>query len=329
MPDLPQEQPQSAAPQQPEPKSKGDESREAREASFAKRQKAARERSKPLADEPKPEAKLAPDADDQPTSKPAPEPEKSAEEKPKSSEVDKRHAIAERRERRVAARESKIETRESAVDKRERDLAARFGDPEAAVKEYEAKNYHAAAKYMQNVFKDDFATITQKIARHTAGLSPEKLKELEERDNFTREKREFEAQKERERKAADEGVTREQAVKTCAAKCAGHDVLKLRNGPDLVLRELEASWDTERKGFRLTFKQAADKVVADKLAEAEALGARRAQAKLEEKPQPKVEEKPVQRRVVRHAEPKPKDGKRLSFEERHALAGRVTARRLR
>ncbi len=314
-----QEQPQAA---EAEPvKTTGDKSREDRESSFQKRHKQASKMGK-----------LAPAADDQPITKPEPEPEKTepvktADDKPKSNEVDKRHAIAERREKRVAAKESRLNTRESEIEKRERDNESRFGDPTAAKAEYDKGSFHSAAKYIQRIFGDDFATITQKIARATAGLSPEKLKELEERDSFTREKREFEAQKEREKSERERGATREQAVKIVATKLGSHDVLKLRNGADLTLKELEASWDPERNGFTVTFKQAADKVLADKLSEAEALGLRRAQAKIEDKPAtPPPPAKRETRRVVREVA-KPKDGKRLTFEERHAAAGRLTARR--
>lgn len=322
-----QQQPQEQAAQAPQPevKTTGDKSREERDASFAQRQAKAAART---GKEP-PKEKLAPAADDQPTSTPEPEKKEPDPEAKKASDVDKRHAIAERRERRVAAKEAKLTTRETAVARAEASLQSRFGDPEAAAKEYDAKNYHAAAKYIQYIFKDDFATITQKIARATAGLSPEKLKELEERDNFTKEKREFEAQKKREQEAREQGATRETAVKNVAAKLTGHDVLKLKNGPELVLQELERAWDPSAKAFRITFKQAGDAVVASKLAEAEALGLKKPVAKLADPP-PKPETKPAPAASKERSERKPAPEPRTSgksFEERHAAAARIIAKR--
>jgi CHAT domain-containing protein len=255
-------------------------------------------------------------------------PEAKAEEKPekKPQDIDKRHAIAERREKRVQAREAAIKEREDKASRAEHNLQTRYGDPDAAKKAYDAGNHYEAAKYIQRIFGDDFASITQKIARATAGLSPEKLKELEERDQFAREKREFEARKKKEEEEKNAGTTREKAVAHVAEKCKGHDVLKLKNGADLVLRTLEKHWNKDH--FTISFRQAADMVLADKLAEAEALGLKRHTATIVPSPAKAPEpEKP--KREARHKPPAPvakKEG-RLSFEERHALAGRKLAQR--
>lgn len=276
------------------------------------------------------------DPEEKPAATDAPDPDKATEEKTEPSKedkpedkkpaIDKRHAIAERRERRVQARESKVKEREDKLSRAEHNLQTRFGDPDAAKKAYDAGNHYEAAKYVQRIFGDDYATITQKIARATAGLSPEKLKELEERDAFAREKREFEANKKRQEEEKNAGVTREKAISHVAEKCSGHDVMKLKNGAELVLRVLEKHWD--RDHFTVTFRQAADMVLADKLAEAEALGLKRHQAVVVPDKKPAEPEKP--RKEARH-KPQPevteKRGGRLSFEERHAQAGRLLAKR--
>lgn len=310
-------EPQAAEPQQAEAApvvTPAQTSQEKRDTTFKARQaKAARRLAERAGKAPESEAK------EEPAKPEEPKPEEKPPEAKKAADVDKRHAIAERREKRVQAREEKTKTREDNVSRAEAALNAKFGAPEAAATAYNKGEYHTAAKYMQKIFGDDFATITQKIARATAGLAPEKLKELEERDNFAREKREWEAQKKKEEESKKTTATRSEALKTVASKIAGHDALKLKNGSELVLRELEQSWDGS--GFKVTFKQAADKVVADKLAEAEALGARRVAAKIVEAPVAKPPPKttiPVVAQVEK---------KRLSFDERHAAAGRLAAKR--
>jgi hypothetical protein len=301
--------------------------REARDATFKARQAKAAKRfaaRNGTPDEPEPEK---PKAEEKPA-EPAAKPESSTDEKPaepKKGDVDKRHAIAERREKRVQARESKAKEREDKLSRAEHNLQARYGDPDAARKAYEAGNHYEAAKYVQRIFGDDYATITQKIARATAGLSPEKMKELEERDAFQREKREFEAAKKRKEEEQTAGATREKAVAHVAEKCKGHDVMKLKNGGELTLRVLEKHWD--RDHFTISFKAAADMVLADKLAEAEALGLKRHTAALvEKKPDPKVE---PPKKEARHKPPVVEEKRpgRLSFEERHAQAGRLLAKR--
>jgi hypothetical protein len=331
----PQAQGQQAEPSTPV-KTIGDQSREKRDSTLKARQAKAVKRFASMhgaTDEELSVKAIDPDEDPTEGKKPVVEdnPEPAKEEKPaeKKQDIDKRHAIAERREKRVTARESKVKDREDKVSRAEHNLQTRYGDPDAAKKAYESGQFYEAAKYVQRIFGDDYATITQKIARATAGLSPEKLKELEERDQFAREKREFEARKKREEEEKNAGTTREKAISHVAEKCAGHDVLKLKNGAALTLAVLEKHWDSANSRFTVTFKQAADMVLADKLAEAEALGLKRHTAVVVEKPKPEPEpSKPT--RSVRHktpaATPEKKTG-RLSFEERHALAGRKLAQR--
>ena len=250
--------------------------------------------------------------------------EPSKEEK-KPADIDKRHAIAERREKRVAQREAKAQDRERKLSTAEHNLQVKYGDPDAAKQAYDKGSFHEAAKYMQRIFGDDFATITQKIARATAGLSPEKLKELEERDTFAREKREFEARKRKEEEEKTKGATREKAIAHVADKCKGHDALKLKRGSELVLAELERNFDESTKTFKVTFKQAADNVLAEKLAEAEALGLRRPTAQVVDK----KPDAPVAKPAAKPPAPAvpQKNGARMSFEERHANAGRLLAKR--
>lgn len=262
------------------------------------------------------------------TEDPKTEPAKAEPDKSKD-DLAKRYDVLDRRQTQVQKREQAAEKRAQTVAQAAARLEARFGDPEAAKKAYDAKEYHAAARYIQRIFGDDFALITQKIARATSGMDPAKLKELEDREQLEREKREWQASKERETKDKASQTTREGALKVVTEKCAGHDVLKLRNGSDLVLRALEDSWDSAANGFKLTFKQAADQVVAEKLAEAEALGAKRAGAKLVEE---KTTKPPAPKAALVAAtagvrELKRSGKKALSFEERHALAARLMAKR--
>lgn len=314
---------QQAEPLPPEP-TPSEKSRTGRDATFKARAAKAAKRFADVhanTEEPKPESPAPKPAE---TPAPVVAAEPVPEKKPDSAKVNKRHAIAERRERRVKVREEKIHDRERKASLAEHNLQTRYGDPDAAKQAYDKGSFHEAAKYMQRIFGDDFATITQKIARATAGLSPEKLKELEDRDAFTREKREFDARKAKDKEESEKGATREKAQKVVTEKCAGHDALKLRNGAELVLRELEANFDATAKTFKISFRQAADKVVAEKLAEAEALGVRRPSAKIVESAPPPVAR--LAKKVI-HPEPSPKNGSRLSFEERHAAAGRIYAKR--
>lgn len=292
---------------------------EKREASFAARSKqagkaAAEKRIQPATD-PAPAASVEPAAAS--STEPTAAPGKSTE------DIDKRYAILDRRARKAKQRDTTLTQREQTLQRAETRLSSTFGNPVRAKEAYDKGEYHEAARYVQHIFGDDFAQITQKIARATAGMDPTRLKELEDRDTLTREKREWEAEKAKREADSKQQVTRQQALATVASKIAGHDALKLRNGNELVLRELEGSWDEATRGFRLSIKQAADKVVADKVAEAEALGLKRHTATLvPTKPASKPEEVSGAARTLNAAR-----GKRMTFEERHAATARLLAKR--
>lgn len=316
-----------AEPTQPV-KTIGDKSRDARDSTRKAREAKAAKRfaARNGADqEPTVEANTEEPAKPAATESPAESKSDETKQERSGADLNKRYAIVERREARLKKSEASVQERLDKASRAEANLSTRFGDPDTIVKQYHAGEFHVMAKTLEKWLGDSFPTITQKIARATAGLSPEKLKELEERDAFLREKREFEAAKKKKEQEETAGATREKARGEVTKKCSGHDVLKLKNGAELVLRTLEKHWDTDH--FTISFKAAADMVLADKLAEAEALGLKRHTATVVDK---KREEEPPTKREARHKPPVVVEEKRpgrLSFEERHAQAGRLLAKR--
>lgn len=252
---------------------------------------------------------------------------------------DIKFAAIKRRSERVARREQAADAREAKLDARDIEARNRYGDPSAAVKSYEAGDYHAAATYMQNVFGDDFATITKKMARAISDMPPERLAELKRTEATEREnkrlKKEAEDRKHNEKKTAG----RSKALETVSTKCKGHEALLLADGADLILRELETSFDGT-----IDLKKAADAVLDRELKRLEALAPvlekRRGKGKGKSAAAATEEtaaEKPATGRKPR-AEQQPEasaaggsrklfNGKvALSFEQRQAMAERRTAR---
>lgn len=226
--------------------------------------------------------------------------------------------------RRKAEKLGKLETQLKSEETRLKMLGVtlreEFGEPRVAKTAYKQGKFSAAAVALQKWFGDDFATITKNIAREVAGLSPEEKKQLEEKYKFEQDKAAFEAEKRKTQIHQTEAQKKDSALKTIATKCTGHDVMKLKNGAQLVLAEMESSWDPDQKGFRLTFKQAADAVLERKLEEARELG-----LPVERSTTKKTEEKPS---TTETTPPAPEqDGrfkKRRSFEERQEMARRLT-----
>lgn len=327
-PQAPKQAPQESAPDKPAVKTvsvKAHERQLKREASFAKRQakaaaKAGKEEPAAAAEAPKADAvTAATPTSPQTTATTADSPSAPAATSPSEADLSKRYAIAERRLNKAKQRETALATREQTLTRAEQRLTQVFGAPHEVKEAYAKGEYHAAAKALERWLGDDFATVTQKIARQTAGLSPERLAELEERDRLRRENAELAREKaEREQRGKAE-TTRAQALSTVTSKAAGHPALKVRGGAELILQELEASWDAAAKGFRLTIQQAADRVVAQRKADAEALGLRAAPP-----PAPAPAAKPAPAPMAAPAATEPKG--RLSFEERQALAARRVAK---
>lgn len=297
-----------------------------REASFAKRQakaaaKAGKEEPAAAAEVPKEASHSQAESTSGPAAGAASESAKTAptaDAVKSEADLSKRYAIAERRLNKAKQRETALTQREQTLTRAEQRLTQVFGAPHEVKDAYTKGEYHAAAKALERWLGDDFATVTQKIARQTAGLSPERLAELEERDRLRRENAELAREKaEREQRGKAE-TTRAQALSTVTSKAAGHPALKVRGGAELILQELESSWDPGAKGFRLTIQQAADRVVAQRKADAEALGLRAAP------PVPAPATKPVPAAKPAPAATEPKG--RLSFEERQAMAARRVAK---
>ncbi len=297
-----------------------------REQTFEKRQQAAAKKSAKGEPEAKTEPPKAPAQSAEPSTALAIVDASSAElAKPAVSDADiaKRYAIAERRLGKLKQKETQLSQREQTLTRAESRLASVFGEPHAVKEAYAKGEYHVAAQALQRWLGDDFATVTQKIARATAGLSPERLKELEERDNLRRRNAELERDRQERENRGKAETTRAQALTTVAAKAAGHLALKVRGGAELVLQELERSWDDTTKGFRLTIQQAADRVVEQRRDDAEAIGLRATPAP------PPAAAPPPTRTPPPAAKPSTEAARgkqRLSFEERQALAARITAR---
>lgn len=198
-------------------------------------------------------------------------------------------SVIRRQRQRLTRREKAADEREAKLNTERMALQRDFGDPAAAKKAYEAGQYHVAAQYCQRIFGDDFAKITQNIARQTSGMSPEKLKELQERDNLERENKRLKAEKEERERSGKKQAQRSDALKVIDEKCAGHDVMKLKDANELIMRELEAHWDGQR--ITIGYKEAADNVLGRYRDAAKSLGFYADQQAPEKKPAAKAPEK--------------------------------------
>lgn len=213
------------------------------------------------------------------------------------------------------------------------DCKREFGDPHRARKAVSEGKFAEAAQWIEKALDIPFAEFTRHVATATKGMDPKEL----ERFTKDRELRDREKALEAKEKAKVEELSREQqtakATKTIVAKCAGHAVLKLRDGAKLVLRKLEDAFDDKTGVVGLGYSQAADQVLAEFDESARALGYTKGAAAPEVKPEVKPEEKP--RGKVEFQQPagdkkneEPAGSKRRgsSFEERTAKAARAYER---
>lgn len=234
-------------------------------------------------------------------------------------------SVLRRKAEKLEKQGSHLKAEESRIRALGATMREEFGEPKAAKDAYRAGKFSQAAVAIQRWFGQDFATITKNIAREVAGLSPEEKKLLEEKAALEKEKAEYAAEREKSKAKETDAQKREKAIATVTAKCTGHSVLKLKNGAQLVLDEMMRSFDADQNGFRLSFKQAADAVMAQKLEDAKALGFTSVAAAEASKGAPPT---PPARKQDPPPTPTSSDRfkKKKSFEERMEAARRLTAK---
>jgi hypothetical protein len=240
-------------------------------------------------------------------------------------------AVLARQRARITKREAANDQRAVQLDQRESKLREQHGDVGAMKTAYQNKQYHVAAKFWERITGDSFAKTTQLIARATAGLSPEKIAELDEKDRLEREVRQLKAEKEERTKAQQKSATRGQALTKLTEKLSGHQVMALEDGPELVLREIERAWEKDSSSM-LTPAAAAKRVLERELDRARRLGL----GATPKEPDPVIEDDeppPAQNRRPRQEAPPAVERRTLagkpilSFDERMAKAQRLTERR--
>jgi hypothetical protein len=206
---------------------------------------------------------------------------------------------------------SKLKTREAALSKREAELTnldtkrqlaereaeRRWGKIARAEKAYADGRYHEAAEALPLIFGgDDLAVITQRIARATTGLSADERRNIEQRKQLEKDRQELEAEKARTLGRSKQQTERQKALGKVGVRIKGHAIARLgEDANELVLRELEGSWDPELRGFRLTVAQAADAVHKRQLAAAKKLGFGASSPVKKAKPRPPADAEPVSR----------------------------------
>lgn len=203
-----------------------------------------------------------------------------------------------------------------------------FGAPHKAREAYDKGDFAGAAQWIANALDDDFASITRNVANATKGMDEKTLATFRKERELNQREAALNA-KERDRERT---VTEEQRIakglKTIEAKCAGHDVLKLKGASRAIHKRLEEAWDAKSGELKLGYKQAADQVLAEFMQDAEALGLTKAEPapKVESTPPPKSrsrEEFPARQERVEDDGTKTRG---LSFAERQARAARAYER---
>lgn len=176
-----------------------------------------------------------------------------------------------RQRARLTKREQTLDQREAKLEKTRADQVATYGDVVGMKTAYANGQYHVAAKIWEKVTGDSFAVVTQKMARHTSGMSKERLAELEASDAKDRELRQLKAEKEATTRRGQQQATRNQALTNLTSKLDGSDVLLLEDGADLVLREIERAWDRDQSRM-MTPAEAAQRVLQREDDKAKRLG---------------------------------------------------------
>lgn len=239
--------------------------------------------------------------------------------------------LSRKREEEAVSRAKDAETKLAEANELREAAKREYGAPHKAREAYDKGYFHEAAQWVSHVLGDDFATVTRNIANATKGMTPEALKQFQKERELKQREAALEA-KERQR---EEKITEEQrtgrALQAIDSRCAGHDALKIKGGNKLIMRLLEDAFDPKTGKIGIGYKQAADRVLEEFLANAQALGLTRGAPEKKPDPPPKPKGPEPHRRREFPADRVGTDSagdkrKGTSFEERAARAQRAFER---
>lgn len=182
----------------------------------------------------------------------------------------------------AAFREQKnaVRERERTVSKREHEFNQRYAEAKKelgtainARKAYNDGDYSKFVELVNELIKDSGDTYDEaqrKVIKGELAIDPE-VKKL--RNELKAERAEREKREKAEREEAQKGDRKaqyERAVEAVRTELAGHPVSKVRGFEGAVLLKVRESWDGE--DYTMSFEEAADEIVEERRAEAEALG---------------------------------------------------------
>jgi len=243
-------------------------------------------------------------------------------------------ALVRERVTEATKRDQAADAKLAKVESQKAEARREFGAPFKAKAAYDRGDFAESAEWIAFVLKDDFATITRNVAKHTKGMDPVELARFQKERELKDREAALAAKEKKVETETTEAQRTGKALKTIGAKCSGHAALKLKGGSKLVLAVLQADFEEHSGTMTLGYRQAADRVLADFEEQATALGWSKpgAAPKEETKPAAKVEtETPKGKRpfVASEGEHVSESGAKRrgkSMEERQAIADRAFQR---
>ncbi len=174
----------------------------------------------------------------------------------------------------VRERAKALETQQHEFNRLVAEARTEYGPAIKAAKAYKDGDLTAFVTLVQELTGESYEEAQRKVIKGEIAVDPV-VRKL--RDELAAARREQAAEKQAEKQAREEAEqqtarqTREaQAIEAVGAELAGHRVAKLRGFEKAVIAKVRESWDGS--DYTMSLEEAADALMADRDAEAEALG---------------------------------------------------------
>lgn len=175
----------------------------------------------------------------------------------------------------VRERDKQVTQREHEFNTKIAEARAEFGPAIKAAKAYRDGDLTAFVTLVQELTGDRYDDAQRKVIRGEIAIDPATRALREEIAALKRERQAEKEAAEAARRTDEQKAQYERAIEAVSNELAGHRVSKVKGYQREILNRVRDSWDPADNAYTLSFEEAADAIMAERDAEAEALGYQR------------------------------------------------------
>lgn len=175
----------------------------------------------------------------------------------------------------VRQRDKHLTQREHEFNTRLAEARTEFGAAIKAAKAYRDGNYAEFVTLVRELTGDAYDDAQRKVIEGEIAVDPSVRKLREELAALRAEQAKEREEARKAQQTEQQKAQYERAVEAVSQELVGHRVAKVKGYQREVLNRVRESWDPAEKAYTMSFAEAADAIMAERDAEAEALGYQR------------------------------------------------------